>query len=30
MEANMTDRLTGYDVMLGQPQWLVDTILQTS
>jgi hypothetical protein len=30
MEANMTDRLTGHDVMRGQPQWLVDIILQTS
>jgi hypothetical protein len=30
MEANMTDRLTGRDVMLGQPQWLVDIILQVS
>jgi hypothetical protein len=30
MEANMTDRLTGHDVMLDQPQWLVDIILQVS
>jgi hypothetical protein len=30
MQANTTDRLTGHDVTLGQPQWLVDTILQTS
>ncbi len=30
MEANMTDRLTGHDVMVDQPQWLADIILQAS
>ena len=26
----MTDRLTGHDVALDQPQWLMDIILQKS
>ena len=30
MEANMTDRPTGHDVVLDQPQWLMDIILQKS